>query len=185
MLEVPLKAALAHILGLSMLLVACGQPDHAPASDADAGAEKAPEPKKEKRKATAPANGWGDEIAWRGLSEGLDEAKRERMPLMLVVHTSWCSKCKKLKASTFRDQKLHELSEQFVMINIDQDAEPNALDYAPDGDYIPRVVFLDPDGKVDAELKNSRPSRFSYFYMPQDDLIGTMQKALERHAQST
>lgn len=185
MLESLLRATYVHIFGLCLTLAACGGADRdGEKADAEAGPEAAPEPAP-KRVATAPANGWGDEIAWRGFTEGLAEAKKERMPVMLVVHTSWCGKCKALKRSTFQDTALHELSEEFVMVNVDQDAEPDAIDYAPDGTYIPRVLFLDPDGQLDTELKNPRPSRFSYFYLPQDDLVGTMRKALERHGKQS
>lgn len=185
MLEGPLRATNVQILGLCLVLAACsgherdGEKDGA--DSAPATTPRAPA----KRVATAPANGWGEEIAWRSFDEGLAEAKKERMPLMLVVHTSWCSKCKSLKKSTFRDTALHELSEDFVMVNVDQDAEPAATEYAPDGTYIPRVMFLDPDGKLDQELHNPRPSRFKYFYLPQDDLVSTMRKALERHGKET
>lgn len=185
MLESLLRPTYVQILGLCLALAACGGAER----DADEASQKADaksEPEaRPKRVATAPANGWGEEIAWRGFSEGLAEAKKERMPVMLVVHTSWCSKCKSLKRSTFQDTALHELSEEFVMVNVDQDAEPDAVDYAPDGTYIPRVLFLDPDGQVDTELKNPRPSRFKYFYLPQDDLVGTMRKALERHGEQS
>ncbi len=180
MLELPLRAAHTPILPLCVALAGCGQSETKTSEKASATAKQ--EPATEKRTATAPANGWGEEIAWRPLTDGLAEAKKERMPLMLVVHTSWCSKCKALKQSAFSSQELRELSEEFVMVNVDQDAEPAALDYAPDGSYIPRVMFLDPEGTLDQQLRNPRPSRYKYFYMPQDDLVGTMRKALERHA---
>jgi len=179
MLEGPLRAVPSQILGLCLAL-ACGADGEPPRAGA-AGTASAPATEA-KRVASAPANGWGEDIAWRPFSEGLAEAKRERMPVMLVVHTAWCGKCKALKSSAFRDPALHALSERFVMVNLDQDAQPEALDYAPDGTYIPRVVFLDPDGRLDTKLHNPRPSRFAYFYTPADDLLGTMQRALELHA---
>jgi protein-disulfide reductase (glutathione) len=134
-----------------------------------------------KRKATVPAAGWNDTIAWRGLDEGLREAKQSGMPLMLVVHTDWCGNCQNLKP-TFGGNKLAQLSEQFVMVHVDQDAQPEVTLYSPDGQYIPRVLFLDPDGNVDPQLQNpNRRDRFRYFYTPQDDLVASMRAALERH----
>jgi protein-disulfide reductase (glutathione) len=134
-----------------------------------------------KRKATIPAAGWNDAIAWRGLDEGLREAKQSGMPLMLVVHTDWCGNCQKLKP-TFKDRRLAQLSEQFVMVHVDQDAQPEVALYSPDGQYIPRVLFLDPDGNIDPQLQNpNRSDRFRYFYTPQDDLVASMREALERH----
>jgi protein-disulfide reductase (glutathione) len=180
MLEGPVRAVPSQILGLCLALACGAAGEQPPAGEAATASDPAPRPR---RVASAPANGWGETIAWRPFSEGLAEAKRERMPVMLVVHTAWCGKCKALKHSAFRDPALHALSERFVMVNLDQDSQPEALDYAPDGSYIPRVVFLDPDGRLDAALHNPRPSRFAYFYAPSDDLLGTMQRALELHAE--
>lgn len=134
--------------------------------------------------ATAPANGFGDKIAWRGFDEGFREAAAGGRPIVLVVHAAWCPRCKELKPSFF-DPQLAELSDNFVMINVDQDAEPASLKFAPDGTYIPRVVFLDPQGQVDKDLLNPGRSRFKYFYTRHDDLVGIMRRALERHGKKT
>jgi protein-disulfide reductase (glutathione) len=132
------------------------------------------------RKATIPAAGWNDDIAWRGLDEGLREAQQSGMPLMLVVHTEWCGNCQKLKPS-FAGKSLAQLSEQFVMVHVDQDAHPEVTLYGPDGQYIPRVMFLDSNGNIDTQLKNPNRDRYRYFYTPQDDLVAAMREALDRH----
>jgi protein-disulfide reductase (glutathione) len=148
-------------------------------SEAAGGGEQ--QPTGPKRTATIPAAGWNDAIAWRGLDEGLREAKQSSMPLMLVVHTEWCNNCQKLKP-TFARERLAQLSEQFVMVHVDQDTQPQAMLYSPDGDYIPRVLFLDPDGNIDSQLQNpNRRDRFRYFYTPEDDLVARMREALDRH----
>jgi protein-disulfide reductase (glutathione) len=135
------------------------------------------------RTATAPSHGFGEAIAWRNLDEGLAEAKAEGRPLMLVVHASWCSRCQELKPA-FSDATLAELSERFVMVNADQDQSPAVLGYAPDGSYIPRVLFIDPStGNADESLRNPRRSRYHYYYGPQDDLPAIMEKALERYGE--
>jgi protein-disulfide reductase (glutathione) len=134
-----------------------------------------------KRTATIPADGWNERIAWRGLDEGLREAQQTGMPVMMVVHTPWCGNCQKLKRS-FADPKLERLSEQFVMVHVDQDQYPEATLYGPDGQYIPRVMFLDEHGNVDQWLQNpNRPNRHRFFYTPQEDLVAAMRQALDRH----
>lgn len=136
------------------------------------------------RGATAPANGWGNAIAWRSLDEGLAEAKADGRPLMLVVHASWCHRCKELKPK-FSDEHLTALAERFVMVNADQDQTPSVLAYAPDGTYIPRILFIDPaTGTLDEDLQNPERSRYHYYYGPRDDLTGMMEKALARHGKS-
>lgn len=152
-----------------------------PASNA---AELAAKPAAKPRTATAPAHGFNDAIAWRGLDEGLAEAKAEGRPLMLVVHASWCERCKELKPA-FQDGRLAELSEQFVMVNADQDDTPAVLAYSPDGTYIPRVLFLDPaTGTADPALQNPTRDRYHYYFGPKDDLPAMMEKALARHGKS-
>jgi len=144
-------------------------------------ASRGAQPSAPARVATAPANGFGDAIAWRNLDEGLREAKAEGRPLMLVVHASWCPRCQELKPA-FAEPRLRELSEQFVMVNADQDQTPAALGFAPDGSYIPRVLFIDPTtGSADESLQNPGRERYHYYYGPQDDLPAMMEKALERH----
>ncbi len=134
------------------------------------------------RTATAPANGFGEQIAWRGLDEGLAEAAKLARPVMLVVHAKWCSQCKALKPK-FAEPELRTLSEKFVMVNVDQDEVPRALEFAPDGTYVPRVLFIDPEsGRADPGLSNENRGRTIYYYSPVDDLVDTMKKALERHA---
>jgi protein-disulfide reductase (glutathione) len=130
--------------------------------------------------ATAPSHGFGDGIAWRELDEGLGALARGE-PMMLVVHASWCARCKELKP-LFSRGEIAELSRKFVMVNVDQDEAPKVLGYAPDGSYIPRVLFFDPStGAVDPEIKNPRRSRHLYYYGPRDDLAASMRRAIDRH----
>jgi protein-disulfide reductase (glutathione) len=179
-----LALALGSAVALGSLL-ACNPPERR-GGEAQAGAKGAEPgeaaPSGPKRKATIPAEGWNDDIAWRGLEEGLKEAKRTGMPVMMVVHTQWCGNCQKLKTTFNGNDQLERLSEQFVMVHLDQDAHPEATLYGPDGQYIPRVMFLDSDGNIDKRLQNpNRPSRYRYFYTPQEDLVATMREALDRH----
>lgn len=138
-----------------------------------------------KRVATAPANGWGEDIAWRGFDEGMSESAETGRPLMMVVHTTWCTKCKALKKKFRSDMELQELTDDFVMINVDQDENAGALQYAPDGQYIPRIVFLDEAGNVDEKLRNKRSPRYKFFYTPNDDIAEVMRKALKAHGKKT
>ena len=107
------------------------------------------------------------------------------MPLMLVVHASWCGSCKRLKPK-FQDARLAEVSNNFVMVNSDQDLVPAVHQYVPDGSYVPRVLFFNPQtGEPDPDLLNPDRSRNLYYYGPNDDLVAIMEKALERHGNKT
>ncbi len=145
-----------------------------PAKSADTSTDTAP------RTASAPAHGYGDKIAWRGLDEGFKEAAALGRPLMLVVHAGWCPRCKELSRRFFDPAVAHK-SDQLVMVNVDQDDTPEALRHGPDGQYIPRILFFDAQGHLDADLSNPGRKKYKYFYSQQDDVVGAMQRALDRH----
>ena len=175
-------AALALASSLLALGACGGDPNAAGAtagSTAGSRAGASPVPPQ----ATAPAHGYGDKIAWRSLEEGKQEAARLGRPLMLVVHAAWCPRCRDLQKRFF-DPALTETSEQMVMVNVDQDGTPEALRLGPDGQYIPRILFFDAQGNLDAGLSNPGRKKYKYFYTPQDDLVGMMKQAIDRHAQA-
>ncbi len=165
------------------LFVACNNPER-PDPHAQAGeGEQAPPKAEAPPVASAPANGWGEDIAWRGYDEAFAQAKAEGKPLMLVVYTSWCSKCRALKP-TFHSSEFADLSRDFVMVNADQEQVPGAMSQAPDGEYIPRILFFSPDGELHADVQNGHNPRYRYYYSPQDDLMGRMRQVLERHGRN-
>ncbi|MBC8069335.1 MAG: thioredoxin family protein [Deltaproteobacteria bacterium] len=165
-------------LALLLVLGGCVDPPHGSTGeqrDKPSAATK-PEPK-----ATAPSNGFGEGIAWRGFDEGLSEASKLGVPLMMVVHASWCGQCKALKPA-FDNPDLRELSHEFVMVNVDQDQVPKSQEFGPDGTYVPRVLFVDPKTlQADASLRNPDRDRTVYYYGPNDDIVAAMKKALVRH----
>ena len=67
------------------------------------------------------------------LDSGLELAKTEEKPLMLVIHKSWCGACKNLKPKFAESTEIAELSRNFVMVNTLDDEEPKDDKYAPDG----------------------------------------------------
>ncbi len=172
--------ARSALLLLCWAIGGCGDPYGVEPAGSAGSADSATQPRAQ-RTATAPANGFGDAIPWEPFEAALPHAERDGMPVMLVVHASWCKRCKELKPKFF-DDDIEALSQHFVMVNVDQDQEPKSLEFTPDGDYIPRVVFVDPrTGKPDPTLLNDRRNSHRYFYTPADDLAGVMRKALSRH----
>ena len=173
-------AAVALALTVTALLACEGK---SPQNHAGTPADSTPSPPSTSapgRTATAPDNGYGDKIAWRGLEEGFKEAAATGRPLMLLVHAGWCPRCKELKKSFF-DPNVVQASEQMIMVNLDQDADPEAQRHGPDGQYIPRILFFDAKGQLDPDIANPKRKKFKYFYTPQDDLPAAMQQAVERH----
>jgi thiol-disulfide isomerase/thioredoxin len=180
-LPVALAGRPLQALAVALLLGACVDSPHGSTANDRPKTQNGPKPA---ATATAPSNGFGDGIAWRGFDEGLAEASTHGFPLMMVVHASWCAQCKALKPK-FADPELQELSHEFVMVNVDQDLVPKSQEFGPDGTYVPRVLFVDPKTlQADASLRNPDRSRTVYYYGPGDDIVGTMKKALSRHGAS-
>jgi protein-disulfide reductase (glutathione) len=130
--------------------------------------------------APAAAHDWNDgAIAWKPLDEALALAKREKKPVCLVVFTEWCPHCKNY-AKVFHDPKVVETAKRLVMVRLDQDADKErAKAYAPDGGYIPRTIFLAPDGSPATSVHAPR-DKYRYFYDENDpaSVRAGMEKAL-------
>ncbi len=91
-------------------------------------------------------------IAWHDLRSGIPEATKTGKTVMMVFHASWCTACKSYR-SVFKDPGVVEASRNLVMILVDADADKVANGaFAPDGTYVPRTVFLTPDGDVRSDL---------------------------------
>jgi protein-disulfide reductase (glutathione) len=88
-------------------------------------------------------NGFGNSYVWAGsLESGLQIATHHNKPLMLIIHKSWCSACKKLKPKFATSSEIQTLSKHFVMVNLVDEEEPKNSSFAPDGTYIPRWVKI-------------------------------------------
>jgi thiol:disulfide interchange protein len=132
--------------------------------------------------APAFAHDWNDaNIAWKSLDDGLPLAKKEQKPICLIVFTEWCPHCKNY-SQVFHDPKVVEKAKQFVMIHADQDKEKDkTAAYAPDGGYIPRTLFLNPDGTLNKDVHAPRP-QYQYFYDEKDPVavLAGMDEALKK-----
>lgn len=127
------------------------------------------------------ARGWGDNIEWKTFEDGLQAAKEQNKPLMLVIHKTWCGACKALKPQFADSKDIKELSKNFVMVHTEDDEEPKGDQYVPDGGYIPRILFLDPEGTVRKEFYNvGGHDEYKYYYFSPDLIVETMKRVMEK-----
>jgi protein-disulfide reductase (glutathione) len=175
-----LMSSPALILALALALVAC---EASSIGSAPAPSEAPVEAKhNEDRASKEPSHiAWGDAIAWRDWDGALRAAKAENKSVCLVVYAEWCPMCKELGPEFARPDVAHA-AEPLIMVRQDQDKAPPWLKerFGQYGDYLPRVLFLDPNGEVRTSLQSGHP-RYPYFYAPlvTDRLIANMRAASE------
>ncbi len=134
----------------------------------------------------APAEGkaedWNDgQIQWMGYDEGLAAAKAQHKPVCLIFYTEWCPHCRNYR-TVFQAPAVVEKARQFVMIRLDKDKNRVlSAKYAPDGEYIPRTLFLAPDGTIDESIHAPR-AQYRYFYDEGNpvSLLAGMDEALRK-----
>nr|XP_005997588.1 PREDICTED: anterior gradient protein 3 isoform X2 [Latimeria chalumnae] len=116
------------------------------------------------------SRGWGDNITWvQTYEEGLFKAKQSNKPLMIIHHLENCKFCQELKEAFSKNEELQKLAqEDFIMLNLMHESSDKNL--APDGHYVPRIMFVDPLLRVRVDIVG-RYSNRQYTYEPQDILL--------------
>ncbi|KJH43043.1 hypothetical protein DICVIV_10950 [Dictyocaulus viviparus] len=127
------------------------------------------------------SNGFRNEIDWIDWNVAIGVAKDLHKPIFLLIHKTWCGACRGLKKEFSASPKmpeLFELSKKFVMVNVEDDDEPEDEKYAPDGGYIPRILFLDTSGEPLQTNNEARYKNNKYFYPLIPQVIDAMERAL-------
>jgi len=85
-------------------------------------------------------------IAWVEYETGMEQASKEKKPLLIDFTASWCGWSKKLEKEVFPTREVIALSREFVCIKVDGDArEDLTAKYAVHG--YPTALMLDDDGE--------------------------------------
>lgn len=126
-----------------------------------------------------PAGFNDDGINWLRLDEGLQRAKAEDKRVFLLVHATWCPRCREFQKQFF-DARVEEFDGRVVFVLIDQDLEKDfATQFEPDGPYIPRSMILDSDGNLVPEINSNRDDyRYYLDTMAPYDLLRVLSAAV-------
>jgi protein-disulfide reductase (glutathione) len=138
--------------------------------------------------ATAPgAENWNaPAITWHSLKTGIPEATRTGKTVVMVFHAPWCTACAKYRA-VFKDERVVAAAKDVVMILVDADADKTANGaFAPDGTYVPRTIFMTPDGEVRTDLTGKSDPKHPHTIDidKPDELLALIQKAATAGAAS-
>ncbi|XP_023856938.1 anterior gradient protein 3-like [Salvelinus sp. IW2-2015] len=113
------------------------------------------------------SRGWGDYIAWvNTYEEALMTMKESKKPLMVIHHMDDCPHSQALKKAFAVDKTVQKMAQKdFVMLNLMHETTDRNL--AADGNYVPRIIFVDPSMTVRLDLVGKYSNRL-YTYEPSD-----------------
>nr|XP_020466721.1 anterior gradient protein 3-like [Monopterus albus]XP_020466723.1 anterior gradient protein 3-like [Monopterus albus]XP_020466724.1 anterior gradient protein 3-like [Monopterus albus] len=125
------------------------------------------EEKKKKQKTESLARGWGDSIKWvKTYKEALQMTVKSKKPLMVIHHKLDCPHSKALKKAFVAAKSIQKMAkEDFIMLNTVTETGDKNL--APDGYYVPRIIFVDPSKTVRTDIRG-RYSNHRYTYQAAD-----------------
>ncbi|XP_076826616.1 anterior gradient protein 2 homolog [Brachyhypopomus gauderio] len=160
-----IKGSLSVFIVLVALTCSTAKPDEKPM-------------KKEKMKPQTLSRGWGDQLIWaQTYEEALFWARSRNKPLMIIFHLSDCPHSQALKKAFASDETIQNLADKdFILLNLVFETTDQHL--SPDGQYVPRILFVDPSMTVRADIVGRYSNRM-YAYEPSDMklLLSNMQKA--------
>ncbi|KAF6737780.1 Anterior gradient-like protein 2 [Oryzias melastigma] len=124
------------------------------------------------------SRGWGDQLLWaQTYEEALYWSRSRNKPLMVLFHLEDCPHSQAFKKVFSEDDKVQKmLDEDFIVLNLMYETTDKHL--SPDGQYVPRILFVDPSMTVRADI-NGRYGNRLYAYEPTDMglLFSNMEKA--------
>uniref|UniRef100_A0A8W4FA10 Anterior gradient 2, protein disulphide isomerase family member n=1 Tax=Sus scrofa TaxID=9823 RepID=A0A8W4FA10_PIG len=130
------------------------------------------------------SRGWGDQLIWtQTYEEALYKSKTSNKPLMIIHHLDECPHSQALKKAFAENKEIQKLAEQFVLLNLVYETTDKHL--SPDGQYVPRILFVDPSLTVRADITGRYSNRL-YAYEPSDTalLLDNMKKREKQNLQA-
>ncbi|XP_070702614.1 anterior gradient protein 2 homolog [Pempheris klunzingeri] len=124
-------------------------------------------PKSGKRIPETLSRGWGDQLLWaQTYEQALYWSRSRNKPLMVIFHLEDCPHSQALKKVISDNTELQKtLDEDFIVLNLVYETTDKHL--SPDGQYVPRILFVDPTMTVRADVTGQYANRM-YAYEPSD-----------------
>ena len=117
------------------------------------------------------------QIGWVPYEKAFELAREKGKPLMLVIYTNWSPDSQKAQ-KFFEDPKIVEIARSFVMVKVNSDSyEEVDTRYAPDGRYIPRILFFAPDGSLYEDINMGNNAKYFWGTERSEQLLWGMQTA--------
>ncbi|KAL6484486.1 hypothetical protein MHYP_G00065310 [Metynnis hypsauchen] len=92
--------------------------------------------------------------------------KASNKPLMVIHHLDECPHSQALKKVFAENKDVQRMAKSdFIMLNLMHETTDNNL--APDGYYVPRIIFVDPSMTVRTDITGKYYNR-KYVYEPDD-----------------
>lgn len=112
------------------------------------------------------------ELNWLSYSEGVEKAKKEKMPTLVFFNADWCYWCRKMIREFNKDKRImNYLDKNFSLILVDVDEERNlVIKYKVVG--VPTLWFLKPDGEKISPLNE---------YPGEDNFLDILKYVKEEH----
>ncbi|KAK9499710.1 hypothetical protein O3M35_002705 [Rhynocoris fuscipes] len=122
---------------------------------------------------------FGTKIKFLDYNEGLSAAKKEKKPIMVIVHHEACEACRIFRPLIGNSTSILKVHSKLIMTTIEEDDCPPCL--ILDGRYTPRVIFLGPNGKVLPEFYNKLGNpRNKYYYHNDKSLMHTIEEVTQK-----
>jgi thioredoxin-related protein len=98
------------------------------------------------------------EIRWvKSLDQALQQAKRANKLVMVDFYTDWCTWCKRLDRDTYTNDRVVQLSTQFVSVKVNAEKEGRSAAQRYGVNGFPTILFLTGGGEVAGKITGYRP----------------------------
>ncbi len=82
----------------------------------------------------------------KDLQSAFDKATANKLPLMVMVESSSCRWCVKMKRKTLGNDEIATRLQNFVLVKIDRDIVSS--EFVPYAKYVPTIYFMTSDKKM-------------------------------------